>query len=198
MSTRKSFVVMGSIVSGVLMMATVTGCGDFGQGSAAESSSSSAVTGSEMERDYRKVTKGTLEAAGTDPKSFRFADDSDFSFEEFDAITPGYCGKTDEGEDEGNYRLTVENSVKYSADEYGAKVDAVWEYWESLGLKPQNIRPSENSRSIAAQTKTGGKVTYSAGKYGEFITSDSPCSVKIVPVIDRDYAPPKSSNEPDY
>ncbi|WP_237209681.1 hypothetical protein [Rothia nasimurium] len=178
---KKNLVFLNLLAVGLVSVNVLSGCGDAEKDKSSSSASGSTANGSEMEQEFRDITKGTLKAAGTDPLTFRLADDSDFSLEKFDAMDPvGYCGQTDAGEDQGSYGVILENDVNYSAAEYEKKVDAVWEYWESLGLQPKNIRPSENSRSIAVKTELDGEITYSAGKYGEYITSDSACSVKIV------------------
>ncbi len=201
---KKNLAFLNLLMVGLVSVSLLSGCGgserdkSSGSTSSSASSSSSPVTGTAMEQEFRDITKGTIEAAGTDSASFKTADGNDFSWDKFDAKTPGYCGKTEEGKDKGIYRLTLENNLEYSEAQYEAKVDAVWDYWESRGLSPQNIRPSENSRSIAMKTKSGGEMTYSAGKYGEFITSDSACSEKLVPVLDKNYAPPRSSDSPDF
>lgn len=177
---KKNLVFLNLLVVGLVSVSLLSSCGDAEKGKSSSSVSSSTTNGSELEREFREITKGTLKAAGSDPLTFRLADDSDFSLEKFDAMDPvGYCDQTDAGEDQGSYGITLENSVKYSATEYEKKVDAVWDYWESLGLQPKNIRPSENSRSIAAKTELDGEITYSAGKYGEYVTSDSACSAQI-------------------
>ncbi|WP_237223670.1 hypothetical protein [Rothia nasimurium] len=178
---KKNLVFLNLLAVGLVSVNVLSGCGDAEKDKSSSSASSSTANGSEMEQEFRDITKGTLKAAGTDPLTFRLADDSDFSLEKFDAMDPvGYCGQTDAGEDQGSYGVILENDVNYSAAEYEKKVDAVWEYWESLGLQPSNFSPADNARSIRAQTALGGEVTYMASEHGEYVTSDSACSVKIV------------------
>ncbi len=166
-------------VLGLVSTSLLSGCSDLGIDKISSSASSSTATGSEMEQEFRDITKGTIEAAGTDPSTFRFGDDSSFSLEKFDAMEPvGYCGQDDAGEDQGSYGVMLENDVKYSASEYEKKTDAVWSYWESLGLEPSNFGLEGSARTIKVQTALGGRVTYLASANGEYITVDSACSVK--------------------
>lgn len=170
--------VLACLMIGVMGMAMVSGCGAFG-GSSEPSVSGRAAQEEDFEREFRDLTLGTVEASGSDPESFVFADDSAFSPESFDDIGAGYCGKTEDDQDKNYFSTMLQSSAEYSYEEYDAKVQVVWDYWESLGMEPGYFSPAEKGLSILAQTPLGGEVSYSVGKYGEQLVVQSLCTEKI-------------------
>lgn len=192
--------VLACLMIGVMGMAVVSGCGALGAGGSSEPSvSGRAAQEEDFEREFRDLTLGTVEASGSAPESFVFLNDSAFSFEIFEGGEfAGVCGRTDEGEQKNSYSVTLKSATEFSYEEFDAKLKAVWDYWESLGMEPGYFRPSETSMSIRAQTPLGGEASYSAGKYGEQLAVQSLCTEKIASPPYVPYVPPKSSDTPDF